>query len=70
MVKTLIDGGMPQQPILESAANALVEMEVLPGLDAAMQDLKRQLEEMEAEGVDESEAGLTQEGGEDMGEVE
>lgn len=29
-----------------------------------MQDLKRQLEEMEAEGVDESEAGLTQgEGG-------
>lgn len=68
LVKTLIDGGMPQQPILESAANALVEMEVLPGLDAAMQDLKRQLEEMEAEGVDESEAGLTQAGEGDMGE--
>lgn len=54
-VKTAIDAGMPQEPVLESLANAMVESGQFPGLDEGMKELKKALQEM----PDESEEELT-----------
>lgn len=54
-VKAVIDAGMPQEPVLEAMANAMVESGMFPGLDQAMAELKAAL----AEGPDMSEQELT-----------
>lgn len=59
-VASVINAGMPQEPVLEAMANNMVESGMFPGLDEAMDALKQSLEEMEAEEVPEEEAGLTQ----------
>ena len=60
LVKTLIDAGAPQEPLLKAMGNAVVEAAVLPGFEDELAEYEKQLEEMEAEEVPEEQAGLTQ----------
>lgn len=66
VVKVAIDAGMPQEPVLEALANAMVESGMFPGLDQAMVALKQSLAEMEAADVPEDQALLTAEQNGDM----
>lgn len=59
-IKVAIDAGAPAEPLLEVAANVMIESEQFSGLDALMADYKRALEESEEPDLDEAEAGLTQ----------
>ena len=59
-IKVAIDAGAPAEPLLEVAANVMIESEQFSGLDALMADYKRGLEETEEPDLDEAEAGLTQ----------
>lgn len=60
LIKVAIDAGAPAEPLLDTLAQAMVESEAFPGLDALIDDYRKSLEEPEEPELPEEEAGLTQ----------